>query len=84
MRASRPGFNNLELWMTAKMEARDMTVEEVAEAAGLSKATIYAYWKDKQRPGLDSIIAICKVFNCKLEEGLAQYTAVDMGRPKKA
>ena len=84
MKTPKPGFNKLEPWMTAKMEARDMTVEELAEAVGISKATIYAYWKDKQRPSLDSMIAICKVFHCNLEEGLAQYTAVDIGRPKKA
>lgn len=46
----------------------NMTQQELADATGLSKATISAYIKKRKAPGLKAIINIAHALNCSVDE----------------
>jgi transcriptional regulator with XRE-family HTH domain len=46
----------------------NMTQQELADATGLSKATINAYIHKRKAPGLKAIINIAYVLNCSVDE----------------
>lgn len=72
------GFNRLGEWLPPLLAERHMSVEELANEAGLTRASIYFYLTDKTRPTEENMARICNVLDVPLEEGLAQYT------PRKA
>lgn len=47
---------------------RFLTGAELADAVGVSQATIYAYEQDRTEPQISTAIALCRVFGCSIEE----------------
>lgn len=77
-----PDFNNLEVWLKPKIEALNLSVEGFAAKAGVSRASLYFYLKDKSRPSEQAMVKICQTLGVPLEEGLKQYTPKKVGRPR--
>lgn len=46
----------------------NMTQQELADATGLSKATISAYINKRKVPGLKAVINIAHALNCSVDE----------------
>lgn len=74
-------FNRIKQWLIPKLEAKNITIEEFANAAGLSRASIYFYITDKHRPDEQAMAKMCHVLGVELVEGLRQYTPRFRGRP---
>ena len=55
--------------------------EEFARRCGFSRAIIYFYCADTNRPDEQSMVKMCQVLDVPFEEGLAQYTPKKAGRP---
>ena len=47
---------------------RFLTGAELADAVGVSQATIYAYEQDRTEPQISTAIAMSVVFGCTIEE----------------
>lgn len=50
------------------LENANMTQQELADAAGLSKATISGYVNKRKSPGLKAIVNIAHALNCSVDE----------------
>jgi len=76
-------FNNIEGWLKPQLEDMGLSVEQFADKAGLSRASVYFYFQDKTRPNSTAMKRMCDVLGRPFEEGLAQYTPRKPGpRPK--
>jgi transcriptional regulator with XRE-family HTH domain len=75
-------FSHLNEWLTAHLDRLNMSVEDFAEAAELTRTSVYFYMQDKYRPDEQSMVRMCTVLGVPLEEGLAQYTPRKRGRPR--
>jgi transcriptional regulator with XRE-family HTH domain len=67
-------MNNLKDWLHPKIKERGLTVKEFGYAVGVSKAALYNYFQDRNRPDRRTMERICSFLGVPLEEGLAQYT----------
>lgn len=76
--------NNLRDWITPQLQELQMSVEELANSAGVSRAILYAYFSDRHRPSEEIMLRICRVLGRPLEDGLQQYTPKRAGRPSHA
>jgi transcriptional regulator with XRE-family HTH domain len=74
-------FNRIKEWLMPKLEAMNLSVEEFADATGLTRASIYNYVCDRHRPNRSAIAKMTRVLGVPLEEGLRQYTSRPRGRP---
>lgn len=74
-------FNHIRKWLEPKLEKMQISVEEFANAVGISRASIYNYFVDRYRPDTSSIVKMCRVLNCPVEEGMRQFTPKKRGRP---
>lgn len=74
-------YNRIKQWLIPKLEVKQITIEEFANAAGLSRASIYFYLSDRHRPDEQAMAKMCHVLGADLEEGLRQYTPRFRGRP---
>lgn len=74
-------FNNIGPWLKPQLLARNLSIEEFANACGLSRASIYFYTVDRARPREQAMIKMCQVLGVPAEEGLRQYTPRKAGRP---
>lgn len=75
--------NNLPNWLPAQIQRAGLTSSEaLARRADVSRNAIYRYLSDEDRPSTQTMARICKVLGVSLEEGLRQYTAKRVGRPK--
>lgn len=77
-------FNNLQAWLDTHLNSRQMSVEQLANRSGLSRATIYFYMQDKNRPSANAMARICRVLGVPVEEGMKQFTPRKPGRPAGA
>ena len=75
-------YNHLDKWLTELLDHRQLSVEQLAEAVGLSRSSVYFYLQDKTRPDEDTMVRICNFLGVPLEEGLRQYTPRKRGRPR--
>jgi transcriptional regulator with XRE-family HTH domain len=75
-------FNRIKEWLLSKLEERGQSVEQFSRQCGLSKAALYFYLSDKNRPSEANMRRICDALGCSLIEGLRQYTPKKNGRPK--
>jgi DNA-binding XRE family transcriptional regulator len=73
-------FNNLKPWLEKHLALRSMSIEQLANASDLTRASIYFYMNDRARPSAKAIGRICIALNVSIEEGLAQYTMRKRGR----
>lgn len=89
-------FNNINKWLGQKLAERGVSVEQLANIAGLSKASLYFYMTDRRRPDEQAMAKICHALSglmvtdlsgntfmqeVPFEEGLRQYTPRKRGRP---
>jgi transcriptional regulator with XRE-family HTH domain len=74
-------FNNLKQWLLPILERKQISVEDLARAAGCTRSAIYYYMSDRNRPTTQRMAAICRVLGVPLEEALQQYTERRVGRP---
>lgn len=75
-------FNRIKEWLLPLLEERQMSVEDLANEAGITRASIYFYLSDASRPKEGVMIAICRALGRPPEEGLSQYTPKVNGRPR--
>jgi transcriptional regulator with XRE-family HTH domain len=80
-------FNRIREWLEprlAKLQKSDpkMTRELFAIRCGITRAALYAYMQDVNRPAPEVMTRICEVLGVPAEEGLRQYTPKREGRPK--
>jgi transcriptional regulator with XRE-family HTH domain len=76
-------FNNIKQWLLPKLEERGLTVEELANKIGVTRAAVYFWLNDTTRPSESAMKRICDLLGLPFEEGLAQYTPKRVGRPKE-
>lgn len=74
-------MNNLKEWLLPLIKDRGLTVKEFSEETGVSRAALYNYFEDRNRPDLHTMEKICRYLEIPLAEGLAQYTPKKEGRP---
>lgn len=74
-------FNHIADWLRPLLDSQGMSVEELAQRAGITRTAIYNYIGDHNRPTEQSMAKICHVLGVPLEEGLRQYTPKKNGRP---
>ncbi len=74
-------FNRIKIWLTPKLDAKGLSVEQFASACRLCRATVYNYLVDRNRPTEETMARMCRVLSVPLEEGLSQYTPKKRGRP---
>ena len=68
-------FNELDR-MLATTHFRDITIDQISENTGVSKATIYRRWKDKSSIIVDMFVSRTQIFeneNKDLHTGLYQF-----------
>jgi transcriptional regulator with XRE-family HTH domain len=80
----KPNFNNLKTYLTPKIDALEMSYEQFARAIGVTRAMIYFYMADKNRPTEEVAGRIATVLGVDLAEVLQQYTPKKIGRPRGA
>jgi transcriptional regulator with XRE-family HTH domain len=74
-------FNHIKQWILPILESKNISIENLAQATGITRSAIYAYLSDKNRPTTETMRRICSVLNVAAEEGLKQYTERKVGRP---
>lgn len=82
-------FNHIGRWLMGDPESgkdglltqKNISVEQLARAAGLTRYAIYLYIHDKRRPSTEAMRRICKVLGVPPEEGMRQFTPSKLGRP---
>lgn len=75
-------FNHLGEWLSKRIKAKNLGIEEFSQKAKMSRAALYHFMKDTRRPSDLMIARICKALGVPVEEGKAQYTPRKAGRPK--
>jgi transcriptional regulator with XRE-family HTH domain len=82
-------YNNIKLWLLGDpdkeieglLTKRNISVEQLARAAGLSRHAVYLYINDQRRPSTEAMRRICNALGVPHEEGLRQYVPSRLGRP---
>ena len=74
-------YNHIREWLGHHLQQKNLSVEQLARKAGLSRAMIYFYIEDRNRPSSNSMARICKVLGVPLEEGMKQFTPRKPGPP---
>ena len=59
--------HNFSRRLDAVMKARGMTIYTLAEAAGVTRASIYSYLEGRRLPRLDYMTCICEVLGVGLD-----------------
>ena len=77
-------FNNIGPWLNRLLNERQLSVERLARKSGLSRAAVYFYMQDKNRPSEEAMMRMCTVLGVPFEEGLKQYTPNANGRPTRS
>lgn len=78
----KPDFNHLKDYLPPKIDALEMSYEQFARACGVTRAVIYFYLKDKNRPTEQTAVKMARVLGVELAELLQQYTPRKSGRPR--
>lgn len=74
-------YNRIKQWLLPQLQERGWSVEQFARLCELSRAAVYFFMQDKNRPDEQTMIRMCQVLGRPPEEGLAQYTPNKRGRP---
>ena len=75
-------FNNLKKWLTPLLEERGWSIEEFGRKVGVTRAAIYHYMTDRNRPTVERMRQIYEALGVPAAEGLAQFTPRIAGRPR--
>lgn len=74
-------FNHLREWLQPKLDARHISPEQLAHAAGITRAAVYFIMADTNRPTTQTMAKVCAALGEPLEDALKQYTPRKIGRP---
>jgi transcriptional regulator with XRE-family HTH domain len=74
-------YNHIKDWLLPLLDSKGVSVEEFSRTVGVSRAAIYNYFVDRNRPSEEVMAQMCRALNRPLEEGLRQYTPKKAGRP---
>lgn len=74
-------FNNIKQWILPKLEQMEMSIEQFANLAGITRTAVYNYLNDRNRPSTQTMARMCEVLGVPLLEGLQQYSEKKAGRP---
>lgn len=74
-------MNNLKGWLRTKIEERGISISKLADETGLTRAIIYFYMSDVNRPTQMNLQKICDVLGADINEAMALYTPKKVGRP---
>ncbi len=77
-------FNRIKGWLDPQLQAKGLSVESFARQCELTRAAVYHFRADTNRPDEQTMIRMCRVLGVPSEEGFAQYTPKPRGRPKKS
>lgn len=75
-------FNHLNLWLPSQLKRMGWSVEQLAQRTNTSRATIYNWLTDADRPSEQKMVKVCQVLGVPFEEGLMQYVPKRIGRPR--
>jgi transcriptional regulator with XRE-family HTH domain len=79
---TRKSFSNLPVWLPAQLKKSGIkSWEQLARKAGVSRASIYFWLRDDDRPTTASMAKLCKALKVPLAEGLKQYSEKPRGNP---
>lgn len=76
-------FSHLPTWLPKQLERVQLSAEQLAHRAGVSRTCIYRYMYDQDRPSKKTMLGICRALDIPPEQGLRQYSTKPNGRPKK-
>jgi transcriptional regulator with XRE-family HTH domain len=88
-------FNKIKEWLLGDPDGkteverrgllfeRNISIEKLARAAGLTREAVYLYIRDKRRPRPQAMERICDALGVPHEEGLSKFTPSVIGRPSK-
>lgn len=74
-------YNNIREWLLPKLDALNLSIEQFARKAKISRASVYFYLDDTYRPSTGIMLRMCEVLGVPLAEGLRQYSERKPGRP---
>lgn len=74
-------FNRIKEWLLPLLDKRGMSVEDLSVDTGLSRAILYNYCIDRNRPSEQNMAKITHALGVPFEEGLRQYIPKKNGRP---
>ena len=88
--------NQIKEWLLPQLKKRNLSIKKFALKCGISRATIYTYMRDRNRPEEETMALICKALSetpywqdgkevidkVTLADGLAQYEPRKAGRPR--
>ncbi len=76
-------FNNLGSWLPKQLKRYPggISVERLANRAGISRTALYRWMQDQDRPDEQSMIRVCQALGLPPEEGFRQYVPKREGRP---
>jgi transcriptional regulator with XRE-family HTH domain len=80
-RVPKPDFNHLKTFIEPMLQEKGFSVEQFARACGVTRAMMYFYFKDTNRPSEQVAIRMSQVLGVTAEEVLGQYTPKKVGRP---
>jgi transcriptional regulator with XRE-family HTH domain len=78
---TKTDYNNIGKWLIPLLDEKSVSVEDFARAVGVSRASIYNYIVDRNRPSEQIMAKMCHILKRPLDEGLRQYTPKKIGRP---
>lgn len=61
-------IRNVPINIYALRKEHQMSAKQLAEIIGKSECTVTAWERAEKKPSLESLIKICNVFDCTLEE----------------
>lgn len=76
--------NNLHKWLPAQCERAGISLERLSQLAEVSRASLYKWMADDDRPSEEAMQRVCSALGVDLIEGMNQYTPKKRGRPRGA
>ena len=76
-------FNHIKQWLDPLLDKRGWSCEHFANLCGLSRAQIYFYRNDQDRPKESTMAKMCYILGVPFEQGLRQYVPKKVGKPRK-
>jgi transcriptional regulator with XRE-family HTH domain len=78
---TKDDYNHLKKWLRPRIKEAGWTFQKFAEEVGITRAALYFYFDDINRPTPKVIERMCALLEVPIEEGMAQVTQRSPGRP---
>lgn len=72
---------DVKRWLMPKLRALSMPITEFVALVGISRATLYLYFKDDIRPSIKVFQKMCEVLKCDYETNVKEIIVKKVGRP---